>query len=81
MNEFLLDLFPDAPLWVPWTALILMGSLFLVVLACLVASPWEAWHNRQARSTDTLVTDLQRFQKIEADLLVAPKAHSHRADG
>jgi hypothetical protein len=80
MSDILTDLFPHAPLWVPWLALILMSLLILFFLACLVANPLEAWHNRQARGTDTLVTDLRRFQKIEADLLVAPKSAGHRAN-
>ena len=47
MGNLLHDWFPDAPTWVPWLAFYLTGALFLFFLACLVASPFEAWRNRQ----------------------------------
>jgi hypothetical protein len=65
--------FPDAPVWIPITALGMNILLFVSLLACLVANPIEAWNNRQTRrELDREVLDLKRFQKITADLMTAP---------
>lgn len=66
-------LFPDAPAWMVWSAIILMGLLILVVASCLVASPWEAWVRRHDRKeAEKQFSDLQRFRKIESDLSTPP---------
>lgn len=45
--------FPDAPTWIPWAALLMNGSLFLLFLACLVANPLDAWAERKFREEMT----------------------------
>jgi hypothetical protein len=52
MGNLLHDLFPDAPMWVPWLAFWLMVIMFLFLLACLVANPVDAWRNRQVARED-----------------------------
>jgi hypothetical protein len=67
------DWFPDAPLWVPVTAMILDGLVLLIIAACLVGSPLDAWRRRHDRTqADLQYVDLKRFQGIQADLLTAP---------
>lgn len=51
MGSLLHDWFPDAPMWIPWLAFWLMVALFLLFLACLVASPFEAWRNRHSHES------------------------------
>lgn len=78
MNNLFAQLFPP---WVPWLGLTLNLLLLLVIASCMVASPWEAWARRGQPSSERQVNDLKRFQKIEADLLVAPVKPGRRKDG
>lgn len=46
------ELFPDAPAWVPWAALIMNAALVLLILAVFVANPVIAWQERKFREEE-----------------------------
>lgn len=41
--------FPDAPVWIPVSALAMNGLLLLLILAACVANPLDAWAERKFR--------------------------------
>lgn len=68
------DLFPDAPVWLPWLAVVLDSLLALLFFLAISPSPIEAWSDRKERrdAGRAFEKELIRFRGIESDLLNAP---------
>lgn len=61
------ELFPDAPAWVPWAALIMNSLLVLLILAAFVANPVIAWQERKFR--DEGASEYPGLSKSSRELL------------